>query len=327
MNKFVTFGVFALLAVLAMPTVSANHLYLLPDNSSVPGYCDTTEVELWLNATEQLQSLNVNITYICCCANITDYASNLTIFEDQSVGKECGWLNIGFANWVGGAPANVPAGLYHLGNITIHCCNTTPPCQTDLLFSYAKLWYWTGLGGDELSRTTDNGTFTCGTTTPSEETFSKPLYEGWNLISLPLVPDDTSVSAVLSTVSYDAVYRYNATSKQFESDDVMNPGTGYFVNVTEDCTWEYSGTSYTSANVPMEHGLNMVGWLNCSKDVSALSSISDKYRYVARWNATAEKFEVYNSVAPAAFNDFQKMDRGTGYFISAKQVCTLSESC
>ena len=167
MRKTAILGILALLAVLAMPTVSANHLYLLPDNSSVPGYCDTTEVELWLNATEQLQSGNVNITYICCCANVTDYASNLTIFEDQSVGKECGWLNIGFANWVGGAPANVPAGLYHLGNITIHCCNTTPPCQTDLLFSYAKLWYWTGLGGDELSRTTDNGTFTCGT--PSDE--------------------------------------------------------------------------------------------------------------------------------------------------------------
>ena len=165
----------------------------------------------------------------------------------------------------------------------------------------------------------------------ADETFSKLLYEGWNLISLPLDTEDNSASAVLSTVSYDAVYSYNATSKQFESADVMDPGTCYFVNATEDCEWEYSGTPYTSIeDVSLEHGLNMVGWLNCSKDVGdALSSISGKYHYVAQWNATAQKYEVYNPAAPdpSAFNDFTTMERGAGYFISAKQECTLSESC
>ncbi|CAD7774464.1 MAG: hypothetical protein KBONHNOK_00716 [Candidatus Methanoperedenaceae archaeon GB50] len=160
------------------------------------------------------------------------------------------------------------------------------------------------------------------------ETFSKPLCEGWNLISLPLVPENNSAGAVLSGVSCDAVYRYNATSKQFEVADVMNPGTGYFVHATADCTWEYSGTPYTSMSISLEHGLNMVGWLNCSMDISdALSSISGRYHYVARWNATAQRFEVYNPRAPAVFNDFTTIDRGRGYFISAREECTLSESC
>ena len=161
----------------------------------------------------------------------------------------------------------------------------------------------------------------------AEETFSKTLYAGWNLISLPLTPSDSSVSAVLSGVSQDAVYCYNATSKQFESADVMEPGTGYFVHATSECTWEYSGTAYTSVDVSLKQGLNMVGWLNCPKDVDALSSISGDYYYVAQWNATAEKFDVYNPVASSTFNDFTTMERGTGYFISAKQECTLSESC
>ena len=161
-----------------------------------------------------------------------------------------------------------------------------------------------------------------------EETFSKTLYTGWNLISLPLTPLDGSVSAVLSGVSQDAVYLYNATSKQFESADVMDPGTGYFVHVTAEDTWEYSGTPYTSVDVSLRQGLNMVGWLNCSKDVDVLSSISGDYcYYVACWGTTAEKFEVYNPVAPDGFNDFTTMEQGTGYFISAKQDCTLSESC
>jgi len=184
---------------------------------------------------------------------------------------------------------------------------------------------------DPVPFTRDNGTFTCGTT-PSEETFSKPIYEGWNLISLPLDPtEDNSASVVLSTVSCDAVYRYNATSKQFEgieNTDVMNPGTGYFVHATTDCTWEYNGTAYNLMSTSLKPGLNMVGWLNCSKDVGdTLSSISGDYYYVARWNTSAEKYEVYNPAAPSAFNDFATMNRGAGYFISAKQECTLSESC
>ena len=161
----------------------------------------------------------------------------------------------------------------------------------------------------------------------ADESFSKTLYAGWNLISLPLDPDDSSVSVVLSTVHYDAVYSYNATSKKYETADVMDPGTGYFVNATEDCEWAYSGDACTPIDVPLEQGLNMVGWLNDSNDNigDALSSISGKYHYVARWNTSAEKFEVYNPSAPepSVFNDFTTMDRGIGYFISAKQGCAI----
>jgi hypothetical protein len=166
----------------------------------------------------------------------------------------------------------------------------------------------------------------------TEETFSKTLHAGWNLISLPLTPSDKSASNVLASVweylSAGAVYRYNAETKEFESAATMDPGIGYFVHVTSDCTWEYSGTPYTSISTELKQGLNMVGWLDCLKDVSdAVSSISGEYHYVARWNAAAQKFEVYNPSAPSAFNGFTTMDQGTGYFISAKQDCTLSKSC
>jgi hypothetical protein len=173
------------------------------------------------------------------------------------------------------------------------------------------------------SATLVSGTVACGEQSP--ETFSKPLYEGWNLISLPLTPDDNSTSAVLSGVS-DVVYRYDATSKEFECPSTMDPGIGYFVYVTTASTWTYDGYAYTSMDVSLEQGLNMVGWLNCSMDVSgALASVD--YNYVARWNANEQRYEVYNPRAPAVFNDFTMLDRGEGYFISAKGECTLSENC
>jgi len=183
--------------------------------------------------------------------------------------------------------------------------------------------------GNYINAVWVHGNFTC--TVAGEETFSKDLVEGWNLVSLPLEPWDNSTSAVLSSMSgkYDAVYSYNATTKQFEDvmTGTMDSGIGYFVHVTTAGTWTYTGTPYTDMSVPLEQGLNMIGWLNCSKDISdALSSIEGDYWYVARWNATSQKFETYNPVAPSEFSDFNTMERGEGYFISMKGAGTLTAS-
>ena len=160
------------------------------------------------------------------------------------------------------------------------------------------------------------------------ENFTKYLPAGWNLISLPLTPLDSSTSAVLGndTIEYDAVKSYNTATHQFVDATTMDPGTGYFVHVTTAGTWEYEGTAYNSISADLSQGLNMVGWTNEAGSVlpSALSSIDGNYRYVARWNAGEQKYEVYLPGAPAVFNDFAMMDRGEGYFIAATTGCTLT---
>ena len=157
------------------------------------------------------------------------------------------------------------------------------------------------------------------------ETFTKSLSLGWNLVSLPLTPTDNSVSVVLNGVSQDAVKSYNAATHQFEDATTMDPGIGYFVYVTTAGTWEYEGTAYTSMIASLSQGLNMVGWTNTSADLpGALSSIDGNYRYVARWDASSQSYEVYLPGAPAVFNDFATMDRGEGYFIAATAGCTLA---
>jgi hypothetical protein len=50
------------------------------------------------------------------------------------------------------------------------------------------------------------------------------------------------------------------------------------------------------SNNPLKEQLNMIGWLNCSRDIvgdKALSSISNNYWYVARLNATSKEFEFF----------------------------------
>jgi hypothetical protein len=157
------------------------------------------------------------------------------------------------------------------------------------------------------------------------ETFTKNLVTGWNLVSLPLTPDDNSTSAVLDSIPYDAVKSYNATTHQFEEVTTMGPGVGYFIHMTAADTWSYDGTAYESMRVGLSQGLNCVGWVNASADLSgALNSITGNYNYVASWNATSQSYEVYARNAPSEFNDFDTMERGEGYFIAAKTGCTLT---
>jgi len=150
------------------------------------------------------------------------------------------------------------------------------------------------------------------------ENFTMSLPLGWNLISLPLTPLDSSTSAVLSGVSQDAVKQYDATTKTFADATTMDPGTGYFVHVTTAGTWEYEGMPETSTGPGLESGLNMIGVPNCTMDVGTAMVGSADYRYVARWNADDQKYEVYNPSAPSAFHGFTTMTAGEGYFVSAK---------
>ena len=161
------------------------------------------------------------------------------------------------------------------------------------------------------------------------ETFEKELAEGWNLVSLPLTPEDNSTSAVLNSIDskYDAVKKYTPGTG-FEDATTMDPGIGYFINITDaaGATWSYEGDAYEEINEPLSAGLNCVGWVNETGSAlpGALDSIAGNYNYVARWNAETQSYEVYVPGAPSEFNDFTTMDRGEGYFIAATTSCTLT---
>ena len=139
--------------------------YLVPENSSAAGYCNTTEVMLMLNTTVPVQSGKIDLLYSDWCANVTSYEPDAAYFEDQTPVLVPGRLTVGFAHWAGAVPTNQPAGVYHLGNFTVHCCNETVPCcETDLTFDDVGLWDETGA---TPSFVTENGTFEC--VAPPEE--------------------------------------------------------------------------------------------------------------------------------------------------------------
>ena len=220
-------------------------------------------------------------------------------------------------------PIGLDPGLYPVANFTIVANN---PGVMDLHFSrdLPRECEMCDFGGNSYpNQTYEDGTFTCG----DIQTHTMPLPEGWNLISPPLTPTDNNVSEVLSGVTQNAVKQYNATSKLFEDATTMDPGVGYFVHVTNSSgsTWSYQGSPVSSTSPGLKSGLNMIGVPNCTMGVDTAMGSAD-YRYVARWNATAQEYEVYNKVAPSVFHHFNTMTAGEGYFVSASD-CALTIAC
>jgi hypothetical protein len=324
MNKTkIALGIGILLAVLAVFTASAsatNVMYFDPDHSrGAPG--ETVYVELRLNSTEGVTCVETDIYFDPSVLNITNVTPGA--FPNQLC-----WCNHGnFVSMGGVAPdwCDLPSGDYLFVNLTFEANNTGTSTLT-----HDRNHLWDGYFEEIFDvMMWPSGTFNCSCPTP--ETFTKSLAEGWNLISLPLTNDtDMTVANIINKSlegKYDALYKYNASTHSFvplSSTDTMENGVGYFIYMTTGDTWTYTGSAYTSMNVNLQSGLNMIGWLNCLKPISdGLSSIAGKYRYVSLWNTTSQSYKTYNPAAPDGFNDFADIERGTGYFISMKEDSTL----
>lgn len=335
--KRITYGIGIVLAVLAVLTAQAAadpwEGYLIPqDGDRICGGDDN--VEFWVNYTGWATGCNayqVDIYFDPSCINITDADFSESPFSTNKFWSRETYDPPVHIRLIGRQDAVIDPGLYKMATLTTHCECESGGCLSELGFAKNITC---DPDGDDVTNSYTNGTFTCVGT----ETFEKDIATGWNLISLPLTPVDNSTIAVLSSISGkynpNAVFRYDAETKQFEDVDTMDPGTGYFVYGWETGRWSYDGVAYGYAHTtPMEinlkKGLNLVGWLNCTKDVSdGLSSIGGRYNYAARWNAGG--YELYDANAPpdeSVFFDFDKMDRGNGYWISAKEDCTLEEIC
>ena len=337
MNKTkIAFGIGIILTVLAVLTASAAaeawEGYLIPQDGN--GSCGgDVLVEYWVNytstgGTEGNAGYQCDIRFDPSCINITGADFSESPFSYNGFTPRQAFTPPDHIRLMGEQEAIIPFGLYKMATLTVHCECESEGCVSELHFQNI---FVVDPNGDELPYSYTDGTFTC---TAPQETYSKELVEGWNLISLPLYnATDMTVANIMSSVSglYDALYRYDASTHSWvplSSSDTMENGVGYFIHMTSAGTWTYTGSAYTDMNISLQQGLNMIGWLNCSKDISdALSSIEGDYWYVARWNATTQKFEVYNPVAPPAFNDFTTMERGEGYFISMKSAGTLTASC
>ena len=160
-NRIITL---LLVAFLVMSfSVAGSEYYLIPSDNNVSVDDNVTEVEIWLNATVPVASGLVRVNYTYCCINITDYVANTTYFEDVATVRTDGQVNTAFTHWgANSVPENQPIGLYHIGNLTIECCDRN--CTTNLLLIKCELFDWFEYGpAGEIPFNVTNGSFACNT--------------------------------------------------------------------------------------------------------------------------------------------------------------------
>ncbi len=156
------------------------------------------------------------------------------------------------------------------------------------------------------------------------------LLQGWNLISLNLLPADTAIDSVLSGISgkYSAVWAYIDGSWQvydmfnpgFSDLATMESGYGYWIYMNNSGVLAVGGTSPAS-DLLLDGGWNLVGF-NSSSSMAitdALATIAGKY--ISVWTFINGSWQVYDPANPE-FSDLTTMEPGYGYWINATEFCT-----
>ncbi len=144
----------------------------------------------------------------------------------------------------------------------------------------------------------------------SSESFSLSLKTKWNLISLPLVPDDNNIETVLADIMSDVVgvWYYDAATATWRtygpgapSDlTTMEDGKAYWVRMKADATLWIHGTQEPvppdpPSAYPVVVGWNMVGFRSTIEmtDTEYLSNFTpeEDYGMIYGWNASVQDWE------------------------------------
>jgi len=157
------------------------------------------------------------------------------------------------------------------------------------------------------------------------------LDEGWNLISLPLIPLDSAISAVLAGIMDNviSVWYWNAAAEHWYSfapgaaSDLtsMTDGKAYWINMEAARTLDLAGTEMPEGTqLPPAYdvvvGWNMVGFKSTAINVTA-DTYLDGTEYV--------RIYLYKNGAwdliPSPYNDF--MEPGLGYWVAFTEPGTI----
>jgi len=103
------------------------------------------------------------------------------------------------------------------------------------------------------------------------------MSSGWNMVSLPVTPTDTTVAGVFSG-SAQTVYGWTGTAyKLIGAGDDLEPMQGYWVLTNGAATPTVTGTPISSTNHTLVSGWNMAGPVSAGVNVSSLAGVTTVY--------------------------------------------------
>ena len=162
-------------------------------------------------------------------------------------------------------------------------------------------------------------------------TYNLPLYTGWNLISIPLQPDNTTIQNVLSGLSGQiVVWYYNASADTWTVYDTAAPfpwlntlhnmiyGDAYWLSSTINQTLSAQGNTMTGYTIGLVNGWNFVGYnMSTTPMPTPISGLTTPI-VVWTYHTDSDEWKVYDTEAPFPWlNTLTEMTAGKGYWIKS----------
>ncbi len=185
----------------------------------------------------------------------------------------------------------------------------------------------------------------------SPDTYSIPLYAGWNLVSFNLHPSNTAIATVLSSINgnYNLVYAWDATGAHSSGGnwvkyDPTGPGyqnslleldqtIGFWIHMTAADTLEINGSAPETTEIQLATeagGWNLVGFSSADSSVlpQALSDngVGTDFSLVFAYHAddTVDHWKLFDRNAEAWANDLTELAPGWGYWVKVSANHTWS---
>ncbi len=169
-----------------------------------------------------------------------------------------------------------------------------------------------------------------------------PLVPGWNLLSVPEEPSDTSPASVLETIGggYERIYTHDAcdTADPWKVYDPNDPAAsdltaldhrmGFWADATLPVDLLSDGTLPATTTFELCEGWNLIGFpAGQARPVrNALASIEGKYIRIFGYDAAdpQDPWEFFDIKVPSWANDLEMMEPGRGYWVLVTEPATVT---
>lgn len=170
--------------------------------------------------------------------------------------------------------------------------------------------------------------------------FEKSLAVGWNLVSLPVIPENRAITEVLESIAgkYTLVEAYDAEHDTWHIYDpalppeantllTLDEATAFWIKMSEVGTLQLPGLLPIYTEQPLFAGWNLVSYPASEPRTvaEAFSSIAGKYTQVLRYEpGESTAWKRYNTGIPPWANSLTQITPGWGYWVYVTEDCTLS---
>ncbi|KAF5414786.1 MAG: hypothetical protein C5S48_07875 [Candidatus Methanogaster sp.] len=138
------------------------------------------------------------------------------------------------------------------------------------------------------------------------DVYTISLGAGWNLISIPVLPEDASVDAVFGSNFVPPVYEYNSGYIAATS---LEPKKGYWVLANAQVDIDVTGTAPTNTEVTVLQGWNLIGPVSSGVEVSSFANVIPP---------------VYGYESGAGYASADTLEQTKGYWVLASAETTLT---